>query len=216
MMNDPTKFSRFITCMVFEILQRSPTSLQANGLPPSPPLHSYHCADMITILDQVMKYAPHILNAIHQILKCTAQSIALSTVLLALKYMDRIQRLKIKVTSVGSEAHLFCICLIIAQKSMDDHAYKNRTWSKITRMPSSLITQMERECLTCLNYNLYVSKHEFDAWYAFVQKRAIQWNHGLSPAHTKPLFKPFKRNLSSLVHSVKKHRPLVSGCTGCN
>jgi hypothetical protein len=179
MSGDSSKFARFVTAMVFRLLNRSPKSnSQVAGVPPSPPLYDRFDSDLIYLSLDIMDHATQIFYCIRHILESTAQSISLSTVVLALKYIDRIVKYQIKTPKAGSEAHLFCTCLILAQKQLDDHAYKNKTWSKITTIHVDVVTQMERECLSCLKFDLYVSYREFSLWHSNIQKLALGWNQG--------------------------------------
>lgn len=213
MSGDPSKFARFVTSMVFQLLNRSPKSdkleLNINGLPPSPPLYDRFDSDLVFLSFDIMDHAPQILYCIHHILQYTAQSISLSIVVLALKYINRIMIYQIKTPKVGSEAHLFCISLILAQKQLDDHAFKNKTWSRITLIPVDVITQMERECLSCLKFDLYVSHREFTFWHAHIQKLALAWNSGyqrVSKSHSLPyLFrKNFEKRYSNIASKRKR------------
>ena len=212
MSGDPSKFSRFVTSMVFQLLHRSPKSkLSNNGIPPSPPLNNQLDTDLVYLSLDIMDHAPQILYCIHHILQCTAESISLAIVVLALKYIKRIMLYKIKIPRVGSEAHLFCVCLILAHKQLDDHAFKNKTWSRITLIPVDMITQMERECLSCLQFDLYVSQKEFSLWHSNIQRLALGWNQGYSKAsrsHSMPYYfrKTPERLEKRLLNSNQKQR----------
>jgi hypothetical protein len=186
---DPTRFSKFIASMVFLLLERRPSQLINSQKPikeetvnpsgyPSP-IEKVK-PDIIELSYELIHYGPQLLHYIHSILKCTAQSISLSVVVLALFYISQIHQYKVKTPALGSEAHLFCICLMLAQKNLDDHAFRNKTWSKITRIPVQLLTQMERECLACLKFDLFLSKEAFEAWHQHVQAKALFWNAGFS------------------------------------
>lgn len=179
-----SRFSRFITSMVFILLNRQPSSIAfVNNAKSFRSNNGQLKRNPVSITDmgwEVDRFAPQILHCIHQILRCTARSIPLSSIILALKYISRIATYRIKIPSVGAEAHLFCVCLILAHKTLDDHAFKNKTWSKITRMPTTMICQMERECLASLKFDLFVGKEEFESWQRGIQKEARVWNAALT------------------------------------
>ena len=205
--SDPTKFSRFVTCLVFSLLKRNPKvkSEKALSVYSSPPRET--SCDLMEVSSQISMHAPLILYSIHQILKATSRFIPLPTVLTALLYVSRIYEYKIKIPSHGSEAHLFCICLILAQKTSDDHAFKNKTWSRITKMPVAMINEMERECLQGLGYNLYIKPAEFEKWHHWVQNKAVYWNqiYTITPKSVVP-------NVMYKRHAAPCHPPSSVRC----
>jgi hypothetical protein len=213
MPGDPSKFARFVTAMVFQLLNRSPktkSEVQVTGIPPSPPLYDRIDSDLVYLSLDIMDHAPHILYCIHHIIENTSQSISLSIIVLTLKYIDRIINYQIKTPKAGSEAHLFCICLILAQKQLDDHAFKNKTWSRITLIPVDVITLMERECLACLKFDLYVSHTEFSLWHSNIQKLALGWNQGyLKKSRQVPSLKKYNEKKSS--NSAFKRKRVSKG-----
>ena len=211
MSGDPSKFARFVTSMVFQLLDIPLKSEKDfNGVPPSPPLHDQFDTDLVYLSLDIVDHAPQILYCVHHILHCTAQSISLSIVVLALKYINRIISYQVKTPKAGSEAHLFCVCLILAQKQLDDHAFKNKTWSKITLIPVNVITQMERECLSCLKFDLYVGHKEFSVWHSTIQRLALGWNQGYvraSRSHSMPYY--FRKTIERTDHSRRHPNPIV-------
>jgi hypothetical protein len=58
----------------------------------------------------------------------------------------------------------FLSCLMLAHKYHNDRRCSNRTWSKITTLEAKELTYLEMNTLKLLNYNLFVSEDDFEAF----------------------------------------------------
>ncbi|KAJ3088674.1 hypothetical protein HK102_008212 [Quaeritorhiza haematococci] len=54
--------------------------------------------------------------------------------------------------------------LILAQKTLDDHRWTNRTWANLASLPLSDINNAEMDLLAKLDYKLHSSIQDFEAW----------------------------------------------------
>ncbi|KAI9596083.1 hypothetical protein BDF19DRAFT_345078, partial [Syncephalis fuscata] len=51
---------------------------------------------------------------------------------------------------------MFLASLVIATKYLQDRAYSNRAWSRVSGLSASEITRCERKLLHWLSWNLYI------------------------------------------------------------
>ncbi|KAI8053836.1 hypothetical protein BDF22DRAFT_619508, partial [Syncephalis plumigaleata] len=51
---------------------------------------------------------------------------------------------------------MFLASLVIATKYLQDRAYSNRAWSRVSGLSASEITRCERKLLNWLGWNLYI------------------------------------------------------------
>ncbi|KAJ1549390.1 hypothetical protein HK096_011643, partial [Nowakowskiella sp. JEL0078] len=65
---------------------------------------------------------------------------------------------------MGSEIRLFTIALHLADSYINDASFTTKSWSEASSIPAHEITTMQREALTFLNWNINVSKEEFELW----------------------------------------------------
>lgn len=102
-------------------------------------------------------------------------NITYNTICLSLYYFLKIKR-KIEIVRnnknnfhdldkfLSCGKRMFVISLIISDKYLKDKCYKNVYWSKITRLKLHDINFYEKKALKLINYNLYISKDEFNYW----------------------------------------------------
>ena len=64
----------------------------------------------------------------------------------------------------GSEKALWIISLIISNKLLDDNKYANSAWAKVSKLSITEINKAERECLSILDFNLFVSEKTYSNW----------------------------------------------------
>ena len=101
----------------------------------------------------------------------------LSLVHLALFYLARL-----KLTTPFSPSSLpilFLASIITAQKVLEDKRFTNSTWANLSGLPLGYVNRIERDFLTHLRYDLFVSKEEFRDW-LFSLKVLIQRVHSTS------------------------------------
>ncbi|KAI8911891.1 hypothetical protein EDD86DRAFT_246133 [Gorgonomyces haynaldii] len=97
----------------------------------------------------------------------------------------------------------FCIALVTSQKILKDHAFRNAAWSKIISLPASTISQLEREFLSILDYQLFVDPLEFSGF-----QRRISLLANIFVGKFKPvLLPPLKTNLRPLVQELTPVTP---------
>ncbi|ORY02718.1 hypothetical protein K493DRAFT_191005, partial [Basidiobolus meristosporus CBS 931.73] len=88
-----------------------------------------------------------------------------SNIYLALMYLQRLKQYCPRLSGGrGSEVRIFAVALLLASKYLEDRPFNNRTWSVITGLDSYEIGVMEREFLSCIQYQLHVSEAEFRRW----------------------------------------------------
>ncbi|RKP24830.1 hypothetical protein SYNPS1DRAFT_16570, partial [Syncephalis pseudoplumigaleata] len=56
---------------------------------------------------------------------------------------------------------MFLASLVIATKYLQDRAYSNRAWSRVSGLSANEITRCERKLLNWLSWNLYIPDKEF-------------------------------------------------------
>ncbi|CAD8120130.1 unnamed protein product [Paramecium sonneborni] len=81
---------------------------------------------------------------------------------LALIYIDRIQKKNQDVIINSFCVHRFLLaCIILSIKYNDDDYYKNDYYAKVGGITISELNKLEQELLTLLDYELYVSQKEY-------------------------------------------------------
>ncbi|KAJ1549701.1 hypothetical protein HK096_010993, partial [Nowakowskiella sp. JEL0078] len=65
---------------------------------------------------------------------------------------------------MGSEIRLFTIALHLADSYINDASFTTKSWSEASKLPANEIATMQREALMFLNWNIYISKEEFELW----------------------------------------------------
>ncbi|KAK9711913.1 hypothetical protein K7432_007459 [Basidiobolus ranarum] len=101
-----------------------------------------------------------------------------STIYLAFKYLQRLKQLCPHLGgSKGSEIRAFSTALLLAHKYIEDRPFNSRIWSAVTGLNSREICIMEREFLTCIQYQTHVTEEEFYHWKRLVDvgNQHYQW-----------------------------------------
>lgn len=70
------------------------------------------------------------------------------------------------------EARIIVVSLILANKHFYDHAYRNKTWAKMTGIDKNVLCHCEKEALAALNYDLRVSPSQYAKWLAKLESIA--------------------------------------------
>jgi len=91
-----------------------------------------------------------------------------STVYLSLLYLFRLKPTLGATLGQYPSQNMFLAALVLASKFLQDSCYSNRSWAKLTGIPATEITLMERLLLRLLDHSLHVKEAEFDAWSQFV------------------------------------------------
>ncbi|RKP10027.1 cyclin-domain-containing protein, partial [Thamnocephalis sphaerospora] len=80
----------------------------------------------------------------------------------ALFYLTRVQKLHERCdVRRPCGRRMFLASLVIATKYLQDRAYSNRAWSRVSGLSASEITRCERKLLQWLSWNLYIQEKEF-------------------------------------------------------
>lgn len=97
---------------------------------------------------------------------CVTGKLKLPVCLQSLYYVDKIFRSFEEPPKIypGSEVKLLTVSLILAHKVNVDHAYSNKTWSRLTGFATSDLSRLEMEVLAKLNYSLFISVEEYARW----------------------------------------------------
>jgi hypothetical protein len=83
---------------------------------------------------------------------------------------------------------MFLASLVIATKYLQDRAYSNRAWSRVSGLSAAEITRCERKLLQWLEWNLYIAKDEFAEFQAELLARVQAAGAKTSPMHVvKPM-----------------------------
>ncbi|ORX51751.1 hypothetical protein BCR36DRAFT_411725 [Piromyces finnis] len=92
--------------------------------------------------------------------------IALNYINLLSKKRDQMPSLKIRTAEcmATEEARIVVVSFILANKHFYDHAYRNKTWSKMTGIDKNVLYYCEKEALAALNYDLTVSPQRYTEW----------------------------------------------------
>jgi len=154
-LSESRRFSRFISTFIYKLLNRNSTSIQTQE---STKLHN-ECAEFI-----------------HLLTKSVSTIISLSVVIYSLKLVERIGRVGNRKTAKGSEPYLFAVALIIAQKVVEDKPYANKCWVKLLNMPVDHINLLEREFLSCIQFDVSVPLDEFNTWFSNIQRSAKKFD----------------------------------------
>ncbi|CAG8491777.1 4451_t:CDS:2 [Diversispora eburnea] len=105
----------------------------------------------------------------------SATQVSHSVILLSLLYTAR---MKMNYPTIkgqnGSEYRTFTCALMLANKFLDDNTYTNKTWSEVTNIPVTEINMMEKEFLSSLDYQLYVSEQQYFEWVLPPLKRSVE------------------------------------------
>ncbi|KAK9765856.1 hypothetical protein K7432_005494 [Basidiobolus ranarum] len=103
--------------------------------------------------------------------------ISTTTLLLALKL---IHTMKLRQPSLcgapGSECRVFTVGLILANKTLEDNNFTNKTWSKVTGLPSMEINQMEMEFLQVLDWRCIVSQQDYLEWRSLLENYLLSYD----------------------------------------
>ncbi|KAJ3309380.1 hypothetical protein HDU76_003638 [Blyttiomyces sp. JEL0837] len=112
--------------------------------------------------------------------------IPLPVVTLAIKYVQRLRRLRGSLPAApGEETRVFSVSLILAQKYSDDTPYGNRMWGHILGLPPLELSKLETRFLEAIGYDLYLTEKEYASFCRGVQALAREWNKWLVEATQK-------------------------------
>ncbi|ORX79703.1 hypothetical protein K493DRAFT_321007 [Basidiobolus meristosporus CBS 931.73] len=64
----------------------------------------------------------------------------------------------------GSEYRVLVVALLVASKYIEDQSYSNQSWSEVSGFDAEEVNLMEREFLTELDWNLWISPEEYEGW----------------------------------------------------
>ncbi|ORX89011.1 hypothetical protein K493DRAFT_235009 [Basidiobolus meristosporus CBS 931.73] len=116
---------------------------------------------------------------VHHVLNTT--QISMPTLTLALKL---IHTLKLRQPTLcgdpGSECRVFTVGLILANKTLEDNNFTNKTWSKVTGLPSAEINQMEMEFLEVLEWRCLVSQQDYLEWRSLLENHLLSYSLSLT------------------------------------
>lgn len=100
--------------------------------------------------------------------------IALNYINLLSKKRDKMPSLRIRTAEcmATEEARIVVVSFILANKHFYDHAYRNKTWSKMTGIDKNVLYECEREALAALNYDLTVSPQQYTDWLSTLEATA--------------------------------------------
>lgn len=157
-LSEARKFSRFICSEVYKSLGSSTAS---------------KCLSQSEFTAQFETSA----DFIHLLTTSVADIIPLSIIVYALQLVEKIASVGNRKTAVGSEPYLFAIALIIAQKYVEDRPYANKCWVKLMNMPVTHINLLEREFLSCLQFNVSFPVQEYDDFFDQIQMSAKKWDN---------------------------------------
>jgi hypothetical protein len=92
--------------------------------------------------------------------------IALNYINLLSKKRDKMPSLRIRTAEcmATEEARIVVVSFILANKHFYDHAYRNKTWAKMTGIDKNVLYYCEKEALAALNYDLTVSPKQYSEW----------------------------------------------------
>ena len=110
----------------------------------------------------------------HKLTTAITTFLPLSNLIFALKLVDRVSK-RTKKVSPKSEMLLFVVALIVTQKWLNDKPFANTCWVNLLNLNVRHINLIEREFLECLDYDLYVSKGEYESWFNYVQYHGRLW-----------------------------------------
>ncbi|RKO88712.1 hypothetical protein BDK51DRAFT_51682 [Blyttiomyces helicus] len=98
--------------------------------------------------------------------------VSLSTVLLALKYMQRMAREPGSPAAHQPLATAFLAALLLANKFLDDGSFTNAAWADAGGIPVADLNRAEWEALEAIEFELAVSEEEYMGWIVAVSKAA--------------------------------------------
>ena len=109
-----------------------------------------------------MKYTKHIIE------KAQLSPVVL---LVALIYIYRLRETSATPLfgSPTSEARIFIVAIMTANKYVDDVSYTTSTWAKMTDMDAKELSKMELEFLKNINFNLHIGKPHWIAFNSFLR-----------------------------------------------
>jgi len=104
-----------------------------------------------------------------------------AAVIIALKYInllskrrDEMPSLKIRTAEcmATEEARIVVVSFILANKHFYDHAYRNKTWAKMTGIDKNVLYHCEKEALAALDYDLTITPTQYSEWLKTLQEAA--------------------------------------------
>ena len=131
---------------------------------------SFYTAGMIKI--SIQKYIERLLAFIE---------LSNNHFVLALKYFERIiKRCNYKQSSISLHK-LFFVCLLAADKFLEDDVFNNSYYSQVAGMKCADLFDLEMEFYEAIEFDLYVDEHEFEAF-----KKEISSYIGFEESHVQP------------------------------
>ncbi|WFD30285.1 PHO85 cyclin-5 [Malassezia sp. CBS 17886] len=70
---------------------------------------------------------------------------------------------------------MFLAAIVVASKFLQDRTYSNRSWSKISGLPTKEIEQLERVFLHTIKFHLVVDECQWSEW---TKDLSARWNYG--------------------------------------
>ena len=116
----------------------SPTSTSSYGFPPPHGVSSTRPAPALHLWPSNEFHA-----SVDMILRTT--QVSSQVVLLAMLYLDRFKKSCPTPGERGSEVRVLVVALLLANKTLDDSAYTNKTWSEVSRIDLLDLNRCERE-----------------------------------------------------------------------
>ncbi|KAJ7585353.1 cyclin-domain-containing protein [Mycena floridula] len=106
---------------------------------------------------------PTFVDFVQKLLETT--QVSQSVIVLSLHYIYRLkERNRWTPAQDGSEFRIAVAGLMMANKFLDDNTYTNKTWSEVSGITLVEINRMEREFLSGVDFNLFVSKSTYESW----------------------------------------------------
>ncbi|KAJ1565444.1 hypothetical protein HK096_002753, partial [Nowakowskiella sp. JEL0078] len=95
-----------------------------------------------------------------------------SVIYMALRYVALYTQMKnedpsspgILLDEYASEFKVFVVGLIIANKTLEDNPYTNKTWSEVSKIPVEELTLHEREFLSIFSFRLLLNEKHYLEW----------------------------------------------------
>ncbi|KAL7414286.1 cyclin-domain-containing protein [Mrakia frigida] len=129
-------------------LSPSPSNPPSNFNLPQPALHLWPSREFVDSVEMILK---------------TTQ-VSAQVVLMAILFIDRFKKSSPMSGERGSELRLLVVGLLLANKTLDDSAYTNKTWSEVSHIDLEDLNRMERQFLLGIAFDLWTSTDEFKAW----------------------------------------------------
>ncbi|KAG2135700.1 cyclin-domain-containing protein [Suillus cothurnatus] len=184
------KTCEMICYLWFSMSLSNPTSTQPLTPPYSPEIPAATSSLQLAASSTFVSFMQKLLE--------TTQ-VSQSVIVLSLHYIWRLkERNRYTAGLPGSEFRIAVAALMMANKFLDDNTYTNKTWSEVSGIELAEITRMEKEFLTGIDFNLYISKKTYESWMHLLrglvhakERECRRWRHTRArhrtPRHTQPM-----------------------------